>query len=67
MSDNNGSASMKCKNCGLPIERICYHGHAWRHVGTSLFICFKDRRPMRGEKVYYEAEPQIEQIGKGRG
>ncbi len=48
---------MKCKNCGEEIEAICYHGHAWRHTLTSLFMCFKDRKPARGQKNYYEAEP----------
>ena len=47
-----------CKHCGEDIERIFYHGHTWRHVKTSLFICFKDRKPVRGQKNYFEAEPK---------
>lgn len=49
---------VKCKNCGEEIERIFYHGHTWRHVKTALFICFKDRKPRRGQKNYFEAEPE---------
>jgi hypothetical protein len=50
---------MKCKNCGEEIESIFYHGHGhnWRHIGTSLFMCMKDRKPIRGHKNYFEAEP----------
>jgi hypothetical protein len=51
---------MKCKNCGEEIEAICYHGHTWRHVDTCLFMCFKDRKPRRGQKNYFEAEPEEE-------
>ena len=49
---------VKCKNCGEEIERIFYYGHTWRHVKTCLFICFKDKKPRRGDKNYFEAEPE---------
>ena len=49
---------MKCKNCGEEIEAIVYHGHTWRHIKTALFMCMKDRKPVRGTKCYFEAEPE---------
>jgi hypothetical protein len=50
---------IKCKNCGEEIEKISfYYGHTWRHVKTYLFMCMKDRKPMRGQKNYFEAEPE---------
>ena len=51
---------MICKHCGEPIEKIVYHGHTWRHVRTCLFMCMKDRKLVRGNKNYFEAEPEEE-------